>query len=587
MSGPTTHILPQVMDEEGFNDNYVLFWNDVGLELNRLTHSVSGPQTGPTLSSRALGIQHLAMNDAYFAIRPDAQGIHTTYLSREHDIEEYRLPRTIENADARTAVAAAAITVLRQLYTRPAGNIAAASTQRLLQELQRGVARFGGLNTLSPSYRFGEAVGNAILSLLIRPGEPGADQGFYMPTPGRYRFSEDPTNPVRLALVNPNDPDGPRQAVRDVHAPFYGQTARRFAVQMTANGMPDGPPTEHIIADPPVGFGRTDKAEYEQSVREVYHLGGDIELNTTKRTPDMTAAAYYWAYDGPNLIGTPPRLYNQILRQVAWARKPAGPVSEETNEDFIRLFALANAAMADAGIFSWREKFNFEFWRPLSGVRNDGGPQADPFWQTLGAPNTNSDRINFKPPFPAYPSGHATFGAAVFQTMRLYYKRRDNLDFAPDAPDNIAFEFVSEELNGVSRDLRQPYDPARPITDQPGDVRTRVPRRFRSLWDAIFENAISRIWLGVHWNFDAFAAEDTTVPAGGQHQEGQQPLHGHDGALPAYKDPADIRYDALKPRGDRPGQLLPVGGVPLGIGIANDVFGGNLSPTPRQLQPMT
>ena len=53
----------------------------------------------------------------------------------------------------------------------------------------------------------------------------------------------------------------------------------------------------------------------------------------------------------------------------------------------------------------------------------------------------------------------------------------------------------------------------------------------------------------------------------------------------AYKDPKDIRYATTGPRGDRPGQQFPIGGVPLGIGIANDVFQSGLKPTPTSLQP--
>lgn len=65
--------------------------------------------------------------------------------------------------------------------------------------------------------------------------------------------------------------------------------------------------------------------------------------------------------------------------------------------------------------------------------------------------------------------------------MRLYYKRRDGLTFGDDEPDKIGSSLVLDELNGVSRDLRQPYDPAKAITDQVGSARTRVERRFPSL----------------------------------------------------------------------------------------------------------
>ena len=44
----------------------ILYWNDIALEANRVSHSNGkDEQTGPTLSSRALAIVHLAMYDAF------------------------------------------------------------------------------------------------------------------------------------------------------------------------------------------------------------------------------------------------------------------------------------------------------------------------------------------------------------------------------------------------------------------------------------------------------------------------------------------------------------------------------------------
>jgi len=311
-------------------------------------------------------------------------------------------------------------------------------------------------------------------------------------------FDDDPVNPIREVPVDVNNPSGPKRAIRVYTAPFYGQTAKRLASQYSINGVP----TEHILGDPPVGFsvinGGVDQFNF--ALQEVYRQGGAQALDTTIRTPTQTAQGFYWAYDGTNLLGTPIRNYNNILRSIAWARKPTGPItSDAVNADFVRLFALANAALADAGIFAWKEKYTFQFIRPLQGIREEfafGDPLGDPFWLTLGAPDTNTFGFPFKPPFTSYPSGHATFGGAFFQMVRLYYRARDNLTFPVDGPDNIGFTHVSEELNGISRDLRQPYDPNHPITDQQGVVRTKVPRTFTSLWDAIFDNALSRVFLG-------------------------------------------------------------------------------------------
>lgn len=50
----------------------ILFWNEVAMEVNKNDHTgnMEGEhQGGPTLSSRALAIVHLAMHDAYFGVR--------------------------------------------------------------------------------------------------------------------------------------------------------------------------------------------------------------------------------------------------------------------------------------------------------------------------------------------------------------------------------------------------------------------------------------------------------------------------------------------------------------------------------------
>src|SRR5882724_3006701 len=78
----------------------------------------------------------------------------------------------------------------------------------------------------------------------------------------------------------------------------------------------------------------------------------------------------------------------------------------------------------------------------------------------------------------AYVSGHATFGAAMFETLRKFYRT-----------DRIRFTFVSDEFNGVTRDNQ-------------GIVRPLISRSFKSLSEAEEENGQSRIYLGIHWAFD-------------------------------------------------------------------------------------
>ncbi|KAL8740014.1 MAG: hypothetical protein Q9184_008542, partial [Pyrenodesmia sp. 2 TL-2023] len=360
----------------------------------------------PPSAARALGIVHLAIHDAYFSIRPEALGNIQTYLTNDGP-ENTRLPTAPVNGDTRLAVSGAAITVFRQLYTIGQSNIPIVTTAVLREFIDRAAADFpGGIDTLSPSYTFGQAVGRAMLNLLDQ-GPEVFEQGNYQPTPGRFRFSDDPTNPVRIVPVDVNNPSGPQQAIRVYASPFYGMLAKRIAVQR-----------EHLIGDPPTGSSADEVAEYNFAFQEVYRQGSAQALNTTSRRPDQTTTGFFWAYDGANLLGTPPRNYNQILRRIAVDRMPTRDLTDESNTTgLVRLFALANAAQADAGIFAWLAKYTYEIWRPLSGVRQDttNPPFFDPFWLTQGAPNTNTNGIAFKPPFPAYPSGHATFGGAFFQ----------------------------------------------------------------------------------------------------------------------------------------------------------------------------
>jgi hypothetical protein len=224
--------------------------------------------------------------------------------------------------------------------------------------------------------------------------------------------------------------------------------------------------------------------EYAAAFDEVTRLGGDGIATPTERTPDQTFAGIYWAYDGTPSLCAPPRLYNQIAVQIA-GQRGTGVV------ELARLLALVNTAMADAGIAIWESKYHYEFWRPVTGIREadegtgptgagDGNPEttADPTFSPLGAPASNLQGPNFTPPFPAYPSGHAGFGGALFQILRRFY-----------GTDRIAFTFVSDEFDGATR-------------DNAGKVRPLVPRRFATLSQAEEENGQSRIYLGIHWSFD-------------------------------------------------------------------------------------
>jgi hypothetical protein len=470
--------------------DHILYWNNVALEANRRDFSnepgkdkPSPEQGGPTLSSRALAIIHLAMYDAHAGV------VNTTALPRYLTAP----PSPAAGSSAAAAVATAAHTCLSALYPR----------QKAYFDAALQAAGLSGVDVAS-----GQDFGLLVAKVLLkdRGADPSAQATGYFPSnaPGHHRL--DPAN-----------------STQGFHAPFYGAGSKCFAV--TARHGLDSPST-------------LSAAEHERALKQVRGKGiapelmGTLPTTYTKRTVDETLVGLYWAYDGSRELGTPPRFYNQIVREIA--KKRGNSV-----DDNARLFAFVNAAMGDAGILAWDQKYIHEFWRPVLGIREHDasmGPSAptptsninndcDPDWLPLGSPASNSSDRNFTPPFPAYPSGHATFGAAAFHTVRLFYgvavgNRADDTVFTGP--------IVSDELNGVTR-------------DNTGTIRPRHVRAFpHGLWQMIEENGFSRIWLGVHWSFDAFAVDATGKP--------------------------DLTRN--------------VGGVPLGLKIAEDIFAAGAGKAP-------
>ena len=125
-------------------------------------------------------------------------------------------------------------------------------------------------------------------------------------------------------------------------------------------------------------------------------------LTSTTRTAEQTEIGYFWADSGP-------LLWQNALRYIA------GTYPHNTG-DSARMFALAEAALADAQIACWDSKYFYNFWRPITAVRfgdQDGNPATvvDPNWQPL---------IN-TPNFPEYPSGHADVSGAVSHVLRLFF----------------------------------------------------------------------------------------------------------------------------------------------------------------------
>ena len=421
----------------------ILEWNAVMIQADKVSHgSGVNDQPGPILAARAFAITSAAMYDAYNSIERIGQ----RYL--------VSAPNTF-NADGDAAVAQAAHDTLVALYPSQSATFDAALVQTL-QRIPDGSSENRGRAV-------GAFVADAILDDRANDGGTFADiqDPPYVPNGQPGFHNVDPIHSGQ-GFYGPDAGDIDTFAIRD---------SEQFAPgHFGAQGV--GSDSTNIAA-----FLRT--RDYETAYNEVKRLGGDGVTTPTQRTPTQTMIGIYWGYDGRPGLGTPPRLYNQIARTLANQK-------DNTEAENARMFALLNIAMADAGMTAWEAKYDEDFWRPVLGIRgggNDGNPdtRGDANWRPLGAPASNSTGpgdTDFTPPFPAYTSGHATFGAAVFKTLQRFYGR-----------DDIRFTFVSDEFNGVTR-------------DDDGTVRPRIARTFNSLSQAAEENGQSRIYLGIHWAFD-------------------------------------------------------------------------------------
>jgi hypothetical protein len=443
--GTTTESSPQPATSTNGGAQALRHWNQVAMDATGLDHTpvapgenrVFGQQLGPTRASRAMAIIHIAMFDSVAAISGDLD----TYS---------HMKKAKHDASMNAAIAQAAHDTLVAMYPSQQPTF----DQTLANELNQindGHAKDDGIDV-------GQRAAAAILALRANDG------------------SQTPEPRLGTQFITGNDPGKWRQDPIS-HSPIalgaYWGNVRPFVLQSSTQFRAPTPPS-------------LTSSDYTNAYNAVKMLGGDGATTPSTRTTDQTNIGIFWAYDGTPSLCAPPRLYNQIAMHIADQMGTTADVVQ-----LARLLALVNVSMADTAITLWESKYFYQYWRPVTGIRESDpgtGPSGlgdgnaattgDPNYTPLGAPASNLTGPNFTPPFPSYPSGHAGFGGALFQTLRNFYQT-----------DNIAFTFTSDEFNGATRDNN-------------GNVRPLMPRSFSSLSQAEEENGQSRIYLGIHWVFD-------------------------------------------------------------------------------------
>jgi hypothetical protein len=192
-------------------------------------------------------------------------------------------------------------------------------------------------------------------------------------------------------------------------------------------------------------------ARWTTDYNEIKDLGGK---NSTRRTARQTEDAQFWFITGAQSV-------HPLARQLVTSKKMSVV-------DSARFMALVSIAAADAYIAVMDAKYHYDFWRPITAIRNgdrDENPstERDGAWQPLG--NT--------PLHPEYPCAHCIHSAA--------------------------FVAVAEAVLGS--------------TDVPELVMTSstapgVTHRWTNMKVYAKEVSEARIWAGIHYRFSTRVGQD-------------------------------------------------------------------------------
>ena len=182
-------------------------------------------------------------------------------------------------------------------------------------------------------------------------------------------------------------------------------------------------------------------AQWAKDFNEVKKMGAKAGSG---RTAEQTEIARFWELTGP-------ATYNPVVRQLSVA-KGLGIL------DNARLFAFFSMATADAGIAIFDAKYTYNFWRPVTAIRNadlDGNnaTERDPTWEPMIA----------TPMHPEYPCAHCISQASAASVLEAFFG-----DAVP------AFTMTSTTAPGVTR-------------------------KFSRLSDYVTEVVNARVYDGVHY----------------------------------------------------------------------------------------
>lgn len=399
-----------------FNHEVPLAWNELFLEIERYA---AGYIPGP--APRALGHMGLAVYEACITGMPEYNSLKNRYAGLElpavENDKEYYWPAVVHGVYS---------SMMPRFFPNTASNLD--SKMKLL------IKRF--------NEELKEEAGNDVFNRSLLHGQKVGDAVWQWSSTDSYAHDAylDPFKNYDWAQAFRRDGDwvptvpGPPQPMY----PHWGKV-RTFAI-----------PEEMKLSRPPLAYSESPtSALYAQAI-EVYA--------NHRASFEGQWIGEFWSNDFLNVTFSPGPRWVAIANQII--------VNENSNlETSIEAYAKVGMATSDAAVACWHSKYHYNVERPESYIKR----VIDPNWEPSLNNPSNGDE-GFTPPFPAYPSGHSTMGAAG-----------------------------AEALASV-------FGYAYSMTDRCHENRTDflgMPRTFGSLYEMGLENAWSRVPLGVHFRMDS------------------------------------------------------------------------------------
>lgn len=401
--GPLASVSVGLKAKQVARADVVIDWNATMLQ------AIWNAGSPPTAASRIEAIEGVAVFDAVNGIQREFKTFAVPGLTGKP-------PR---GASTEAAAIAAADTVLNTLFPAQKATFDA-EYEATLATLPDNKAKTNGV-------AWGQTVANAVIAWRSTDGSTAAST--YTPAPaggtaGAYELTPaaglEPKQPGFLAAL----------------APQWGQVS---PWAMTG--------ADQFLPPPPPAVG---SAEYAQALNDVQARG---DTNSITRTADETQYAHFWA-DVPGHSATPPGHWDEIAEHMSLQR-------HLTLGQNARLFASLNIGLADAAITCWNAKYVYNYWRPITAIRDARASQinaantSDPNWTPLW--NT--------PNFPSYTSGHSTFSGTAAVILSSIFGN------------HVRFSMGSDDMPGSSR-------------------------TFTSFNQAADEAGESRVVGGIHYEFD-------------------------------------------------------------------------------------